>query len=51
MKQTPKLEELVRTEIRVLSECHNENVIRFVDSFVSERTQFIAMEFCDGGDL
>lgn len=51
MKQTPKLDELVKTQIRVLKECHNENVIRFVDSFASDRTQFIAMEYCDGGDL
>lgn len=51
MKQTPKLEELVKTEINVLKECHNENVIRYVDSFSNEKTQFIAMEYCNGGDL
>ena len=51
MQQTPKLHELVQTEIRVLKQCHNENVIRYVDSFSSERTQFIAMEYCSGGDL
>jgi serine/threonine protein kinase len=51
MKETPKLRELVQTEIRVLKECHNENVVRFVDSFVTERTQFIAMEYCNSGDL
>lgn len=51
MKETPKLEELVRTEIRVLKECHNENVISYIDAFSSERTQFIAIEYCNGGDL
>jgi serine/threonine protein kinase len=51
MKQTPKLRELVQTEIRVLRECHNENVIRFVDSYCTENTQFIGMEYCNGGDL
>jgi serine/threonine protein kinase len=26
-------------------------VIRFVESFMSDRTLFIAMEYCNGGDL
>lgn len=51
MKQTPKLEELVKTEINVLKQCHNDNVIRYVDSWGSDKTQFIAMEYCNGGDL
>lgn len=51
MKQTPKLEELVQTEIKVLKQCKNENVIRFVDNFATEKTVFIAMEYCNGGDL
>lgn len=25
--------------------------MRFVDSFLSEKTTFIAMEYCNGGDL
>lgn len=36
IKETPKLDELVRTEIKVLKSCNNENVIRFVDSFKTE---------------
>ena len=35
----------------MLRECKNENVVGFVDAFSSERTQFIAMEYCNGGDL
>ena len=42
MKDTPKLEELVKTEIRVLKECNNENVIGFVSHFKSDRSIFIA---------
>ena len=51
MRQTPKLEELVKTEIKVLKTCQNENVIRFIDTFQSEHSVFIAMEYCNGGDL
>lgn len=51
IKQQRKLEELIATEIRVLKECHNENVVRFVDNFSTEQTQCIAMEYCNGGDL
>lgn len=51
MSDTPKLEELVQTEIRVLRECKNENVIRFVDHFLSDKSVCIVMEYCDGGDL
>jgi serine/threonine protein kinase len=42
IKEVPKLEELVKTEIKVLRECKNENVIRFVDNFSSDKTIFIA---------
>ena len=51
IKETPKLEELVKTEIKVLKSCKNDNVIGYVDSFQSERSVFICTEFCNGGDL
>ncbi len=35
----------------MLRECKNENVIRFVDTFTSDKTIFIATEFCNGGDM
>lgn len=51
MRDTPKLEELVKTEIKVLKACKNDNVIRFVDSFKTDNYVFIITEFCNGGDL
>lgn len=51
IKETPKLEQLVKTEIKVLKSCKNDNVIRYIDSFQSERSVFICTEFCNGGDL
>lgn len=51
MVDTPKLEELVQTEIKVLKECKNDNVIRFIDLFHSDKSVCIVMEYCDGGDL
>lgn len=51
MTQTPKLEELVKTEINVLKSCRNENVIKYVDSFRNGSNLFIVTEYCNGGDL
>ena len=43
--------ELVKTEIRVLKECNNENVVTYVDNFMSEKSLLIFMELCSGGEL
>jgi serine/threonine protein kinase len=37
--------------MRVLKQCKNENVIHFVDNFATEKSVFIVMEYCNGGDL
>jgi serine/threonine protein kinase len=37
--------------MRVLKQCKNDNVIKFIDSFKSEKSVFIVMEYCNGGDL
>jgi serine/threonine protein kinase len=50
-KRNSKLMELVKTEIRVLKECNNENVVRYVDNFMSEKSLLIFMELCSGGEL
>jgi serine/threonine protein kinase len=51
MDETPKLKELVQTEITVLQRCCNDNVIRYIDSFSSSKNVYILTEFCNGGDL
>lgn len=51
MVETPKLKELVQTEITVLKRCRSENVIKYIDSFSSEKEVFIFTEFCNGGDM
>lgn len=51
MRDTPKLEELVKTEVKVLKGCKNDNVISFVDTFKTDNYLFIITEFCNGGDL
>jgi len=48
------VEESIFTEIRVMraiSQKGNENVVRFIDNFMSEKCLFIVMEYCNGGDL
>lgn len=51
MIETPKLKELVKTEITVLKRCNNENVIKLIDSFETDKNVYIIMEFCNGGDM
>lgn len=51
MDETPKLKELVQTEITVLQRCCSDNVIRYIDSFSSAKNVYILTEFCNGGDL
>lgn len=51
MEETPKLKELVQTEIQVLKRCHSENVIRYIDTFTNEKNVYIFTEFCNGGDM
>ena len=51
MIETPKLKELVQTEITVLKKCKSENVIKYIDSFSSDKEVFIFTEFCNGGDM
>lgn len=51
MEETPKLKELVKTEITVLQRCLNDNVIRYIDSFTTDKHVYILTEFCNGGDL
>ena len=51
MEETPKLRELVATEITVLQRCLNDNVIAYVDSFSNSKNVYIMMEYCNGGDM
>lgn len=51
MVETPKLKELVQSEITVLKRCRSENVIKYIDSFSTDKEVFIFTEFCNGGDM
>lgn len=51
MDETPKLKELVQTEITVLQRCFNDNVIKYIDSFSNDKNVYIFTEFCNGGDM
>lgn len=41
----------IEREIRMMSACHHENLLRFFDSFETQETIFLALEYCDGGDF
>ena len=51
MVETPKLKELVASEIQVLKKVKNENVIRYIDSFSTEKEVYIFTEYCNGKDM
>ena len=40
-----------RNEIEILRNCHNVNVVGYVDDFYEHGKFLIVMEFCEGGDL
>ena len=42
IREHPKLEQLLKSEITFLKKCKNENVIGFISSFKSENSLFIA---------
>lgn len=35
----------------MLRRCNNENVIKLIDSFETDKNVYIIMEFCNGGDM
>ena len=51
IKDQPKIYELMLSEIKILKECNNENIVRFYEHFEENDNQYIVMEYCDGGDL
>ena len=51
MKETPKLFELLQSEILILQGITNENVVRFYESFFEVNRYYIVMEYCNGGTL
>ncbi|CAG9334660.1 unnamed protein product [Blepharisma stoltei] len=38
-------------EVRILASLDNPYIVKYVDSFIEEKTMHIIMEFCDKGDL
>jgi len=49
--EVPKLEELTRNEIRLLSTIKNPNVIRFEQMLRTTNNMYMIYEFCNGGNL
>lgn len=51
IKKNPELNDYFQAETNVLKRCRNENVVRFIDSFRTDRSMVLVMELCDGGEL
>lgn len=47
----PKVLESLITEIEVLKYMHHTNIIHLIDVVMSERSIYIVLEYCKGGDL
>ena len=46
-----KMPLLFKTEVKVLKECNNPNVIQFVQLFKNDTHIYLVTEYCNGGDL
>ena len=49
--EVPKLEELTRNEINILSAIHNPNCIQFTEMLRTTNNMYMVYEFCNGGNL
>ena len=49
--EVPKLEELTRNEISILSSIKNPNCIQFIEMLRTTNNMYMVYEFCEGGDL
>ena len=43
--------ELIREEIEILRTLDHPNIIKYYESFESEKFMYIVMEYCSGGEL
>ena len=50
-RDIPKLEELTRNEIALLSKINNPNVIRFIEMLRTHNNMYMVYELCNGGNL
>eukprot|EP01095_Lingulamoeba_sp_RSL-Kostka_P018188 TRINITY_DN9867_c0_g2_i1.p1 TRINITY_DN9867_c0_g2~~TRINITY_DN9867_c0_g2_i1.p1 ORF type:complete len:662 (-),score=236.78 TRINITY_DN9867_c0_g2_i1:213-2198(-) len=41
----------VRKEIKILSECHNSNIVNYLGSYFKDDNLWISMEYCGGGSV
>ena len=51
MKKNPKLKELLKNEVEILSTLKHKNIIQFEELFVWEKKIYMVYEYCEGGDL
>lgn len=49
--QKPSLVEKLQREVLIMQQCDHENVVQFIDVFLSNTFVFIVIEYCAGGDL
>ena len=50
---TDKFSKLLLNEIKILQVVQHENIVKYIDSFISERIEenYLVTEFCDKGSL
>mmetsp|Transcript_122497 Transcript_122497/g.215888 ORF Transcript_122497/g.215888 Transcript_122497/m.215888 type:complete len:722 (+) Transcript_122497:169-2334(+) len=41
----------IEREVEMMRACQHENITRFFDSFEDDRSIYLALEYCDGGDF
>ena len=51
LKEKKKLQELLKSEVKIMGEVKNENVVRLYEFLESANNCYIVMEFCADGDF
>lgn len=47
----PQLKHLIQSEVNILHQCNNENVVKLIDYIETNLSCYLIMEYCDQGDL
>jgi len=51
MNKQPQLRQLIQSEVNILHQCSNENVVQLIDYIETNVACYLVMEYCNEGDL
>ena len=51
INKQPQLKHLIQSEVNILHQCNNENVVQLIDYIETNLACYLVMEYCNEGDL